>query len=211
MAETGTSVSVVEDSSLMEQLAREGVEVGESVSASDWLLAVADWVTDGVGFSMPEMVGSSGLSQVVLLLVAGCLGVAAIRWLVRQAKPPPRHPTTATSVAELPHASTVHTSLAEALSRSDIEGALAACWLLVELRLDANGVVLHRPDRSAYELVMAVQRASPAWAGIAALHEVATTYVRLRYGPTRASLEDAQNLAALTRRFVDRFGVEQAA
>ena len=211
MAEPATSVAVVEDSALMERLAAEGIETGDAVSAADWLTAAWGWATDGWGPSLPEFSGTGGLARFFIMLVVVGLGVAAIRWLVRQARRVSPLSQETASVPLLRMTPDADTTLEEALDQQDVERILAACWQLVEHRLDAVGVQAHRPDRSAYELVVAVKVASPSWRGAAALQEVAGVYVRLRYGASVASLDDARALALASRRFVASLTVEVAA
>jgi len=209
--EAAARPQLVEDGPLARRFEEAGIETGDDTSITEWLDAAVSWATDGWGFDLPSLSGSAGLARLVMFLVVGLLAVVAVRWLLRQKTRRRAQVQAPDGVGTVSQDVDVEGVLEEALRRGDVDGLLAACWLTVELRLDRTDVVPHRPDRSAFELVQAVGRARPDFGARRTLRDLANTYVRLRYGPHPATLDEARSLAEAVRAFAHDLTVGAAA
>ena len=201
----------VEDVALAEHFEAAEIETGDAVSMRDWIDAAMGWAMDGWDVDLPPLTGSQGLAQAAMLVVVAGLAFASVRWLLRQ-RPQGRSQAPANDQRlVLPSPQDLRGALQAALAAGDVDGALGACWRMVEHELEMAGVLRQRAGRSAYELVHAVQSTGAHAGATPELRRLAHTYVRLRYGPHAASIKDARALAEAVDAFVGELAHEDAA
>lgn len=160
----------------------------------DWLMAQ---LGDGPAMSFDgvwELAGIVGLG--LLLLAAAWAGW--IVWTGRERRRDPEGvPVQAEALAPPPDPAS---ALELALAAGDARTALRALWAEVALRLGQAGVAAAMgEDRTHQELVRAVRKARPDWAGHAELRALARTFDRLCYGSVPPAVADVRALIPQAR------------